>query len=129
MVRVETNQLTFTQDDVSLKPQEDTVEVTNQFDKAKLQLEKYHEIALQYTQLKNESEYKEAELLILTNWGDALPDHKRPTVGDKEAWIKLQMKEEKQEIGKLGVEKAYLKELYELEKEKYLKEDLDTKEE
>ena len=88
---------------------------------AKAQLKKWYRIDLKYNRLKNKVDHKEAELLILTNWAEVLPDHKRPTVGDKEAWIKLQLKEEKQEIGKLRVERTYLEELYRLEKEKYLK--------
>ena len=129
MVRTESKQLTFIKDDVSQNTSKEEVGVLNQFDKAKLQLNKYKEASLQYNQSKYDLDYKEAELLITTNWGDALPEHKRPTVGDKEAWIKLQVNVEKRELAELRIKRDYLKELFELEKEKYLKEDLDTKEE
>lgn len=129
MVRTESKQLTFTQDDVSQNTSKEEVEVLNQFDKAKLRLKQYKEIALQYNQFKYEVDYQEASLLITTNWGEALPSNKKPTVGDKTAWITMQLKDKKRELVELRIERDYLEEIYKLEKEKYLKESLDTKEE
>ena len=128
MVRIESKQLTFIKDDVSQNTSKEEVEVLNQFDKAKHQLKQYKELALQYNQLKYEVNYQEASLLITTNWGDALPSHKKPTVGDKTAWITMQLKDKKRELVELRIERDYLEEIYKLEKEKYLKENSDTKE-
>ena len=88
----------------------------NQYDKTLKALVLYNEANKRYVECKTALEYKKATLQTKTDWGVALPEHKRPTVGDKEAYILEVCYEDICKVAKLRAEREFQKELYEVEK-------------
>ena len=75
-----------------------------------------------YLECKSHLEYKKASLIIHTDWSNALPNHNRPTVNDKESYVTetvyvLQGKVNEAYLRKRDYEERYKIELLELEAE------------
>ena len=67
-----------------------------------------------YIECKDELECTKAHLLTHSNWEECLPAHNRPTVGDKEAYIKETVYDDTKKLGSLRVEKMYREEIYKI---------------
>lgn len=93
-----------------------------QYEKTKLALEKWKKTSDLYNERKALADYKKSSLLIRTNWKEALPEHSRPSVDDKKAYVREETYDDRKSLAVLWTEKEFLKELYELEKIRYEKE-------
>ena len=121
-------------DDVPREPKEpeDTQQVTFkvdpntqttfQYDVVKKALCDLVSATMEYLECKDHMEYKKATYLIHTDWKEALPLHSRPTVGDKEAYIKEVTYDKQKHLRALYVDKMMKEELYKLELLRYEKE-------
>ena len=68
-----------------------------------------------YLECKEYLERKQASLKIHTDWSNALPNHNRPTVGDKEAYIADVVYELKGKVNEAYLRKKEYEELYKIE--------------
>ena len=111
-------------DDAPRKDVEVDQEVQNtfQYNIVKEALSELVSTTMEYLECKDHMEYKKASLLIHTDWNEALPLHKRPTVGDKEAYIKEVTYDKQKHLRALMVEKMMKEELYKIELLRYEKE-------
>ena len=99
-----------------------TTQTTFQYDAVKKALCDLVSATMEYLECKDHMEYKKASLLIHTDWGEALPLTNRPTVGDKEAYIKEITYDKQKNLRALYVDKLYKEELYKIELLRYEKE-------
>ena len=110
-----------TDEQITFKVDQD-VQSTFQYDAVKKALCDLVSATMEYLECKDHMEYKKASLLIHTDWNEALPLHKRPTVGDKEAYIKEVTYDKQKHLRALMVEKMMKEELYKIELLRYEKE-------
>ncbi len=66
-----------------------------------------------YLSLKMEFEKVKAEYCLITNWEEIL-NKSRPTVAEKEAYIKLHTMELEKQVNEAKLEKDYARRLYEI---------------
>lgn len=59
-------------------------------------LDNLYEKEVQYMFFKQAYEKQELELWLKTNWGEVFPDNKKPTLKDKEMYIKNELMEAKE---------------------------------
>ena len=106
---------------VTFKVDQDA-QTTFQYDATKKALCDLVSATMEYLECKDHMEYKKASLLIHTDWSEALPLHKKPTVGDKDAYIKEVTYDKQKHLRALMVEKMMKEELYKIELLRYEKE-------
>ena len=93
-----------------------------QYNEVKKTLNEFIEAYQKYLYCKDHIDHKKATLLIQTDWSVALPEHSRPTVGDKEAYINDVTYNERVKSRELYLDKLLKEELYKLELLRYEKE-------
>ena len=98
-------------------------QTTFQYDVVKKALCDLVSATMEYLECKDHMEYKKASLLIHTDWSEALPLlDKKPTVGDKEAYINEVTYDKKKHLRALLVDKMYKEEIYKIDLLRYEKE-------